>query len=54
VANWLWLIASWVDLLADLKNVDGCQECMDKQDLNFQKDIYGKSFHTMSFQAILL
>jgi hypothetical protein len=39
--------------LTDLKNMAVCQE-WDKQDFNLQKHIVGKSFHTMSFQAILL
>jgi hypothetical protein len=35
----------------DLKNMAVWQE-WDKYDFNFQKHIFGKSFHTMSFEAI--
>jgi hypothetical protein len=42
-----------MDILTDLKNIAVCQE-WDKQDFNFEKHIFRKSFHTMSFEAILL
>jgi hypothetical protein len=35
----------WVVILTDLKNMAVCQE-WDKQDFNFQKQIFGKSRFT--------
>jgi hypothetical protein len=49
---WLWSKPR-VDLLNYLKNMAVCLE-WDKQVFNFQKHIFGKSFHTTRFQAILL
>jgi hypothetical protein len=37
-----------VDLLTDLKNMTDCQE-WDKQDFNFQRQIFGKSFYVQEF-----
>jgi hypothetical protein len=42
-----------VDLFTGLKSMAVCQE-LDKQDFNFQKHIFGKSFHTMSSEAIFV
>jgi hypothetical protein len=39
--------------LTDLKITAAWQE-WDKQDFVFQKHLFGKLFHTMSFQAILI
>jgi hypothetical protein len=39
--------------LTELKNMAVWQE-RDKQHFNFQKHIFGKSFHTLSFVAIFV
>ena len=35
------------DLLTDLKNMTAGYQEWDEQDFNFQRYIFGKSFHTM-------
>jgi hypothetical protein len=36
----------WVVILTDRKNMADCLKGWDKQDFNFKRDIFGKSFHT--------
>ena len=35
----------WVVILTDLKNIADCLQEWDKQDFNFKRHIFGKSFH---------
>jgi hypothetical protein len=44
---------SWVDLPLIYKVLLFMQE-WNKKDFNFQKHVYGKSFHTMRFEAIFV
>jgi hypothetical protein len=48
-----WCNGACVDLLTDLKNMT-VRQVWDKQHFNFQKHIFGKSYHTVGFEAILL